>query len=50
MVTYYLKYVIDPFQLDIFEQYAKKWVELVNRFGGQHQGYFMPGEGPNNIA
>ena len=50
MVTCYLKYVIDPFQLDIFEQYGKKWIELVNRFGGQHHGYFMPGEGANNIA
>ena len=50
MVTCYLKYVIDLFQLDIFEQYGKKWIELVNRFGGQHHGYFMPGEGANNIA
>ena len=50
MVTCYIKYVIDPFQLDIFEQYGKKWIELVNRFGGQHHGYFMPGEGANNIA
>ena len=50
MVTCYLKYVIDPFQLDIFEQYGKKWIELVNRFGGQHHGYFMPSEGANNIA
>lgn len=50
MVTCHLKYVIDPFQLDIFEQYGKKWIELVNRFGGQHHGYFMPSEGANNIA
>lgn len=50
MVTCHLKYVIDPFQIDIFEQYAKKWIELVNRFGGQHHGYFMPDEGANNIA
>jgi hypothetical protein len=50
MVTCYLKYVIDPFQLDIFEQYGKKWIELVNRFGGQHHGYFVPSEGANNIA
>jgi NIPSNAP len=50
MITCYLKYTIDPYQLDIFEQYGKKWIELVNRFGGQHHGYFMPGEGANNIA
>jgi hypothetical protein len=50
MVTCYLKYVIDPFQLDTFEKYGKKWIELVNRFGGQHHGYFMPSEGASNIA
>ena len=50
MVTCHIKYVIDPFQLDVFEQYGKKWIELVNRFGGQHHGYFMPSEGANNIA
>jgi hypothetical protein len=50
MITCYLKYTIDPYQLDVFEQYGKKWIELVNRFGGQHHGYFMPGEGANNIA
>jgi hypothetical protein len=50
MITCHLKYVIDPYQLDVFEKYGKKWIELVNRFGGQHQGYFMPHEGANNIA
>jgi NIPSNAP len=50
MVTCYLKYVLDPYQLNVFEQYGKKWIELVNRFGGQHHGYFMPSEGANNIA
>lgn len=50
MITCYLKYVIDPYKADIFEQYGKKWIALVNRFGGQHHGYFMPSEGANNIA
>ena len=50
MVTCHIKYVVDPFQLEVFEQYGKKWIELVNRFGGQHHGYFMPSEGANNIA
>lgn len=50
MITCYLKYVIDPYQSDAFEQYGKKWIELVNRFGGQHHGYFMPAEGANNLA
>lgn len=50
MVTCYLKYIIDPYQTEVFEQYGKQWIELVNRFGGIHHGYFMPDEGANNIA
>ena len=50
MITCYLKYVIDPYQLDVFEDYGKRWIKIVNRFGGQHHGYFMPSEGANNIA
>ena len=50
MITCYLKYIIDPFQLDIFEEYGKRWIKLVNRFGGQHHGYFLPSEGANNVA
>lgn len=50
MVTCHLKYIIDPYQLAAFEAYGKKWIELVNRLGGQHHGYFMPGEGASNIA
>lgn len=50
MVTCYLRYVIDPFKLAEFEQYAKMWIPLVNKFGGVHNGYFLPSEGANNIA
>ena len=50
MITCYVKYIIDPFQLDVFEDYGKRWIKLVNRFGGQHHGYFLPSEGANNIA
>ena len=50
MVTCFLKYEIDPFKLDEFEYYAKLWIPLVQKFGGQHHGYFLPHEGANNIA
>ena len=50
MVTIYLRYVIDPFKLKEFEHYGKLWIPLVEKFGGQHHGYFMPSEGANNIA
>ncbi|MGE8358811.1 NIPSNAP family protein [Pseudomonas sp.] len=50
MITCYLRYTLDPYKLAQFEHYAKLWIPLVERFGGQHHGYFMPSEGSNNIA
>lgn len=50
MVTCYLRYVIDPYKLKEFELYARMWIPLVNKFGGTHNGYFLPSEGANNIA
>jgi NIPSNAP len=50
MITCYLKYVLDPYKLADFEAYAKLWIPLVNKMGGQHHGYFMPHEGANNIG
>ena len=50
MFTCYLKYVIDPYKAAEFERYCKMWIPLVQRFGGQHHGYFLPSEGANNIA
>lgn len=50
MISCHLKYVIDPKKLREFEHYAKLWLPLVAKFGGQHHGYFLPSEGANNIA
>lgn len=50
MVTCYLRYVIDPYKLKEFEHYSKLWIPLVNKFGGQHHGYFLPSEGANDVA
>lgn len=50
MITCHLKYTIDPYPVPLFEQYGKLWIDLVNRFSGQHHGYFLPSEGANNIA
>lgn len=50
MITCYLNYVIDPYKTKEFEHYAKLWIPLVNKFGGQHHGYFLPSEGANNKA
>jgi len=50
MITCYLKYKIDANKLEEFEIYAKKWIPLVNKFGGIHHGYFLPHEGTNDLA
>ena len=50
MITCRVDYVIDPYKLDEFEQYAKLWMPLVQEMGGTHHGYFLPAEGANNEA
>ncbi len=50
MVTCYLRYVIDPYKVNEFEEYTRLWIPLVNKLGGTHHGYFLPHEGANNIA
>jgi hypothetical protein len=49
-VTVLIRYVIDPFKRDAFEEYARKWVSIIPRCGGQLVGYFLPHEGTNTIA
>jgi hypothetical protein len=50
VITCYLKYKVDPYKLADFEKYARLWIPIVNRMGGQHHGYFMPHEGANDVA
>lgn len=50
MITCHLRYVLDPSKLKEFEHYARIWIPLVGKFGGQHHGYLLPSEGANNIA
>lgn len=49
-VTCHLRYQIDPSEIDAFERFAKRWIALVQRSGGQHHGYFLPSEGASDIA
>lgn len=50
MITCHIRYTIDPGKAPEFEQYARLWIPLVEKFGGTHHGYFLPSEGANNIA
>ena len=50
MVTCFINYIIDANKIKEFEHYANLWIPLVNKFGGQHNGYFLPSEGASNVA
>src|SRR5262245_65760401 len=49
-ITCCIRYVLDPFQRDAFETYARRWTSIIPRCGGELIGYFLPHEGTNNIA
>jgi hypothetical protein len=49
-ITVFIRYQLDPFQLDAFETYARRWLTIIPKCGGNLLGYWMPHEGTNNIA
>ena len=49
-VTVFIRYQLDPFKRAMFEEYAKRWLGIIPRCGGDLLGYWMPHEGTNNIA
>src|SRR5256886_12643722 len=49
-ITCFIRYQIDPFQRDMFKQYAENWGRIIPRCGGHLIGYFLPHEGTNDIA
>ena len=65
MITCFLRYTIAPGKSAEFEHYAQVWMRLIEKYGGTHHGYFVPGDslpsatlsfpglgeaGPDNIA
>lgn len=49
-VTVFIRYQIDPFQLEAFRAYAENWGRIIPACGGHLVGYFLPHEGTNDIA
>ena len=49
-VTCCIRYTLDPFKLDRFEEYSRHWLTIIPACGGRLLGYFLPHEGTNNIA
>ncbi|MBA4013181.1 MAG: NIPSNAP family protein [Phenylobacterium sp.] len=49
-ITCAIRYVIDPFQREAFEAYARAWTTIIPACGGDLVGYWLPHEGTDNIA
>ena len=49
-ITCFIRYEIDPFQKDAFEQYARTWGEAIPRNGADLIGYYSPHEGSSTVA
>lgn len=50
MVTCFIRYEIDAFRTDAFEQYARNWGQVIPRCGADLIGYFAPHEGSATTA
>lgn len=50
MITCVVHYTIDPSKTAAFEEFARRWIDLVNRHGGTHHGYYLPAEGASDLA
>ena len=49
-ITVFIRYQLDPFKRVQFEDYARRWLDIIPKCGGKVVGYWMPHEGTNNIA
>jgi hypothetical protein len=49
-ITCFIRYQIDSFQRDAFAAYAREWLRIIPRCGGDLIGYFLPHEGTNDVA
>lgn len=50
MITCFIRYEIDPFRKDAFEEYARNWGQAIPRCGADLIGYFAPHEGSATAA
>ena len=49
-ITVFIRYQLDPYKRNGFEDYARRWLDIIPKCGGEVVGYWMPHEGTNNIA
>ena len=49
-VTVFIRYQLDPYKRDGFEAYARNWLKIIPKCGGDLVAYWMPHEGTDNFA
>lgn len=49
-ITCFIRYEIDPYGREDFEQYARVWAQAIPRCGADLIGYFAPHEGSATTA
>ena len=49
-IVCFIRYRIDPFQRAAFAAYARNWLRIIPKCGGELIGYFLPHEGTNDVA
>ena len=49
-ITCFIRYEIDPFKKEAFEEYARNWGQAIPRCGADLIGYFAPHEGSATTA
>ena len=49
-ITCCIRYVLDPYKREAFEDYARQWLSIIPACGGDLVGYLMPHEGTDNVA
>ena len=50
MITCFIRYELDPYKVDAFEEYARNWGQAIPRCGVDLIGYFAPHEGSATTA
>jgi hypothetical protein len=50
MITCFIRYEIDPFKRQHFDEYARRWGQAIPECGADLIGYFSPHEGSSTIA
>lgn len=49
-ITVFNRYRIDPFKVAEFQAYARRWLRIIPRCGGNLVGHWVPHEGTNDTA